>query len=94
MSDRDALLELMERTAASVSALGVLLRDQARLLRAEREAGEKLLTKKQACQEMNCGRTLLDSLIARGQIRTTKVGKRPRVPLSSIAAYIERRRTA
>lgn len=94
MSDRDSLLELMERTAQGVSDLGVLLRENVRLLRAEREAGDKLLTIAQACKALNCGRTLLASLIAKKQIATTKVGKRPRVYLSSLNAYDQRRRTA
>lgn len=56
------------------------------------EALPTLLTVKQACQELQIGRTRLHGLCRGGAIRTVKIGTRGvRIPREEIARYVRER---
>ena len=87
------LAAICRRAGQALSDLGVALREIAATAEAEREEGQ-LLTYRQARERLAIGETKLKELVRRGDLATTLVGRRPRVTLASILAYLERRRVA
>jgi excisionase family DNA binding protein len=78
------------RLAAAVAELVDALLDE---LRAETSTTisvpDRLLDIEAAAAALSCGRTLVYGEIARGALRSVKVGRRRLVPASAIAAYTE-----
>lgn len=52
-----------------------------------------LLTAEDAARRIGCGRTMIYSLIASGDIETVKIGRLRRVPAAAVAEYVERLRS-
>ena len=95
MSERAHLLDLMEETAQAVSHLGVLLREQARLLRTEQDTGDALLSYEDAAARLDVSKKTVTRLVRAKQLAVVMVGaRRPKVAGASLSAYMERRRVA
>ena len=94
MTDRAALLDVMDKTAQAVSDLGVLLRQQARLLRSEEQTGEQLLSFKAVADQLEVSVKTVRRLVRDGKLGTERIGRQQRVPQTSLDAYRRTRRSA
>jgi excisionase family DNA binding protein len=77
---------MADRLAAAVAELVEALRDELRQADAQ-PTPDRLLSIPDAADALGVGRTLVYTLIARGELRSVKLGKRRLVPSSAIAAW-------
>jgi excisionase family DNA binding protein len=55
------------------------------------EISKKLLTINEAASALGLGRSLIYTLVAKGELKSIKIGRARRIPLSAIDEFIEQR---
>lgn len=91
MSSRAAILH---EIGNALSAAGVLLRELAATEQAQEKAGEELVSYAEAARRLDCSTDTVARLVNSKQLAVVRVRRRPKVTVSSIEAYGERRRNA
>lgn len=49
-----------------------------------------LATRKESGAALRCGMTTIDALIKSGELRSVKIGRSRRIPVSALREYVER----
>ncbi len=78
------------RLESAMVELAAALRDELRAELAERQAGPpELLSVTEAGRRLGIGRSALYQTLARGELRSVKVGRRRLVPADAIADFVD-----
>lgn len=81
---------MTDRLAAAIIELVEALREEAQREAASPTAApDRLLDIRSTCEALSLGRSAVYGLIASGQLRTVRAGRRRLVPASAIDAFIE-----
>ena len=75
---------MTDRIEAALADLAAAIRAEIQRTVAERESPPELLSVEEAARRAGVGRSLLYGLIARGRLRSVKVGRRRLIPADAI----------
>jgi excisionase family DNA binding protein len=80
------------RSQADLDNLSASIRDLSK--EAEVSQDKIAVSKKEFGQMFNLGRTKVNDMLKRGQVRSLKLGRLVRIPLSEVHAFVERQLAA